>query len=78
MISLYRAEMNALAQKYLSHYRMIFDETFRGLDEAFLSNDINLIIENSNKITIALGGTPQFHNMEQFNDFMESNENFNL
>ena len=46
------------------------------MDRAFLSNDINQFIEGVNDITIALGGDTNFKTLEQFNEFMESKEEF--
>ena len=78
MIQQYRAEMKAYVQRYLSHYNNIFNDAFMQMDDAFLSNDIDKFIGGANKITIALGGTEQFTNMNEFNTFMNSSESFNL
>lgn len=56
----------------------MFNTAFSQMDNAFLSGDIDQFIRGANKITIALGGTIQFSTMEQFDDFMESNQVFNL
>lgn len=70
--------MKAYVQRYLSHYNNIFNDAFMQMDDAFLSNDIDKFIGGANKITIALGGTEQFTNMNEFNTFMNSSESFNL
>ena len=76
LIKQYRTEMNLIAHKYLKHYTQIFNSAFDQMDRAFLSNDINQFIKGVNDITIALGGDTNFKTLEQFNEFMESKEEF--
>lgn len=78
LIKQYRAEMDLVANQYFNHYSQMFNTAFSQMDNAFLSGDIDQFIRGANKITIALGGTMQFSTMEQFDDFMESNQVFNL
>lgn len=78
LIRQYRAEMNAIAQKYLNHHRMVFNNAFAQMDNAFLTDDIDKFIGGANQITVALGGLIQFSDMNEFNDFMDSEEDFNL
>lgn len=78
LIKQYRAEMNTIAQKYLSHLKMVFNDAFSQMDNAFITDDIDEFIGGANKITVTLGGSTQFSDMNEFNNFMNSEENFNL
>ncbi len=78
MIKQYRTEMNAMVQKYLNHYEIIFNDAFAEMDNALLTDDIDKFISGANKVTKAFGGSTQFSNMVEFNDFMDSDQYFNL
>ena len=78
LIRQYKIEMNNNANKYLKHCSQVFDMALKQMDDAFLSGDIDKFIGGANKITVSLGGTTQFSTMEQFDDFMESDQEFNL
>ena len=78
MIARYREEMNKLANQYFQHYTSVFTEAFSKMDKAFLSSDINEFINGTNTITRSLGADVQYNTMEEFDDFMQSNDNFIL
>ena len=78
MIARYREEMNQLANQYFQHYTSVFSEAFSRMDKAFLTGDINEFINGTNSITRSLGADVQYNTMEEFDDFMQSNENFIL
>ena len=78
LIRQYRTEMNNIANEYLNHNSQVFDMALKQMDNAFLSNDIDKFIGGANKITVSLGGTTQFSTMDQFDTFMESDQEFNL
>lgn len=78
MIRQYRSEMNDYVQRYLKYYNDVFNDAFMQMDDAFLSNDIDLFIGGANKITRALGGVEQFTNMNEFDSFMNSSQAFDL
>lgn len=78
MIKQYRVEMDAIVRKYFNHYQMVFEDAFGQMDEAFLSENIDQFICGANRISVALGGQPQFSSMEQFDSFMNSHECLNL
>ena len=78
MMERYRMEMKACVNKYFSHYISIFNDAFRQMDKALLSEDIDQFIAGANSITTSLGEDVQFSTMEQFRAFMCSNEEFKL
>lgn len=78
MMKKYREEMNALCYQYLNHYREIFNNAFHQMEQAFMTNDINQFIMGANSITLALGKEVQYRNMDEFENFMNSDEDFIL
>ena len=78
MIREYRAQMNAIINEYLSETTEIFNESFSAIKDALAIGDIDLLIESSNAITVALGGNKPFETMDEFNDKMLSGETFKL
>lgn len=78
MIACYRKEMNDLAKDYFQYYSSIFEEAFSTMENAFLSDDINRFIKGANSITYSFGQDVQYSTMEEFDEFMNSNDNFKL
>lgn len=78
MIACYRKEMNDLVKDYFQYYSSIFEEAFSTMENAFLSDDINRFIKGANSITYSFGQDIQYSTMEEFDEFMNSNDNFKL
>ena len=78
MIREYRAEMEATIARYFSERMAFFDDTFKKIQVAMGTGDVDDYIAGMNAIAIAHGATPQFSNMEEFKDFMASSQAFAL
>ena len=57
---------------------MTFNTAFDIMKESLNIGDIDGFISGANAITQKLGGTVQFSNMNEFNNFMDSDEAFIL
>lgn len=70
MIREYRLEIEKIINQYLSNKLEVFNESFKGIKNALEIGDVDLFIENTNKITENFGGKPAFSNMDEFNEIM--------
>lgn len=78
MIKEYRAEINAVIEKYLSETIEVFNESFDGINNALAIGDVDWFIESANNITKAFGGKNSFENLEEFRTQLLSDEVFEL
>ena len=79
MIRKYREEMNARIEKYLSKHHETFQQGFAMMDQAILEDDVDGYIRGNNLIQEILGyENIQFHNQKEFEELMESDEDFIL
>jgi hypothetical protein len=74
MIRQYRAEMETIISEYLSDQLTMFHTAFDEMEAALDIGDIDGFIAGANKVTLKLGGKPQFKNMPEFESFMDSSE----
>ena len=74
----YHEKINSLISQYLTDYIMTFNTAFDIMKESLNIGDIDGFISGANAITQKLGGTVQFSNMNEFNNFMDSDEAFIL
>lgn len=66
---------------YVAHtneLQSIFGNSIQTMALALNINDIDSFIMGANTITRALGETPQFNNINEFEDFLNSNDKFEL
>ena len=70
MIHEYRLEIEKIINQYLSNKLEVFNESFKGIKNALEIGDVDLFIENTNKITKNFGGKPVFSNMDEFDEIM--------
>lgn len=78
MIREYRAQMNAIINEYLSGAIEIFNDSFNGIKTALEIGDVDLLIDNANRITESFGGNKPFETMDDFNEKMLSGTAFKL
>jgi len=74
----YRLEMERLVSQYLIGHIETFHAAFDGIKNALKTGDIDGFIAGANIITMKLGGKPQFRNISEFENFMESLEVLSL
>lgn len=70
MIREYRLEVEKIINQYLSNKLEVFNESFAGIKNALEIGDIDLFIENTNKITENFGGKPAFSTIDEFDEIM--------
>lgn len=70
----YRLELEEYLARYFRDYQDCFDEALSGLKLAFLNGDADGVIGQANKITRKLGGNVYYENVEEFKDFLDSDE----
>lgn len=73
-IRIYRQKMNKYMDSYLADYTMVFNKAFSDIKASMESDDIDLFFEGVNQITRKVGGRVSFNNMEEFDEFMKSDE----
>lgn len=78
MIREYRKQMNEIIEQYLSGMMSVFIDSFNGIKDAFEIGDVDLFVENANKITETLGGNKPFETMDDFNEKMFNGLTFKL
>ena len=70
MIREYRLEIEKIINQYLSNKLEVFNEAFTGIKNALEIGDIDLFIENTNRITENFGGKPAFSTIDEFDKIM--------
>ena len=70
MIREYRLEIEKIINQYLSNKLEVFNEAFTGIKNALEIGDIDLFIENTNRITENFGGKPAFSIIDEFDEIM--------
>lgn len=78
MLCRYREEMESATEKYLNRYYSEIRSGFQALDQAILSADSNGFIRGNVTIQRVLGRETQFENQTEFDELMESDEDFKL
>ena len=74
MIREYRKEMETAIERYFAGERAFFDDTFSRIKNSIEANDVDGYIDAMNAVATRHGGSPQFRNMAEFNDFMASGD----
>ena len=70
MIREYRLEIEKIINQYLSNKLEVFNKAFTGIKNALEIGDIDLFIENTNRITENFGGKPAFSTIDEFDEIM--------
>ena len=78
MIRTYRAELENMISVYLKSNIEIFHQSFDDMKLSLSIGDVDGFISGTNAISSALGRTPQFSNMNEFDAIMSSNSKFIL
>ena len=79
MLTEYRNEIESDISEYLVTNLMAFDEAFDSMDAAVLNNDSDAFIDANSKIQDQLGKTDmQFGSQDEFNAFMDSDDDLKL
>lgn len=78
LIRQYRIEMNNAVDTYLSGKAEAFNAGFEAMDQALVTNDINGYLAGNAAIQEAMGCRPQFHTQQEFDDLMDSDDDFIL
>lgn len=75
----YRKEIEQIAEEYFAEYTMVFQNAFGTIDSSLIAGDADGVISGANMITEKLGGVVQYHNMAEFDEFMnDENSDFIL
>jgi len=72
--NIYRAELQKYLQKYFKDYQDCFDDALSIIESSMITGDADGVIRGANKITRKLGGNVCYNDMEEFNDYLESDE----
>lgn len=79
MIREYREELNARVNKYLTEHYSAFEEGLSLMDQAIIDEDADGYIKGNNVIQeILVYKNIQYHNRDEFDALMESDEDFVL
>ena len=70
MIREYRLEIEKIINQYLSNKLEVFNKAFTGIKNALEIGDIDLFIENTNRISENFGGKPAFSTIDEFDEIM--------
>lgn len=68
----YREQLESYLQSYFSEYQHCFDEALNNIAQAIRDGDTDGVIQGANIITRKLGGNVYYNNMEEFEEFLES------
>lgn len=71
---MYREELERYLEIYFKDYRDCFDDALNQIKLSFQSGNADGIIQGANKITNKLGGKVYYNSVEEFKEFLESNE----
>ncbi len=74
----YQEQLSEYLDAYFGEYKTCFNDAISQISIGFESGDADVIIAGANKITEKLGGRTQYDNVEEFKDFLDSNEDFML
>ena len=66
----YRLELEQYLEAYFKDYQDCFDAAFADIETAFREGNVDGVIAGSNQITRKLGGTVEFENMDEFEQFL--------
>ena len=72
LLRFYRLELEDNISRYLDIHKELFNNTFDELKKSLNIGDVDGVINEANKITMALGKEVQFNNFKQFDDFMNT------
>lgn len=70
----YRAEIEQVVEAYFADYEQTFSEAFKTIESGLISGNPDDVIAGGNIITQKLGGTVQYNNMKEFDDFMNDTD----
>ncbi len=73
-----REELRQLTEKYFTEHYETMEAGFAAIDRAILHDDIDGFIQGNTMLQEMLGHQQQFHNMEEFDALMDSDEAFKL
>jgi hypothetical protein len=71
-----REEMRLQAEAYFEEYLLTVDEAMGLIDEGIITNDSDSFIEGNNLIQSQFGRESQFSSQEEFDDLMNSDDDF--
>lgn len=74
----YRLQIELVVQNYLRESAAVFSEAFSAMDEAYSLRDADRFIANCNKISIQLGGKPDFSTKKEFDELMQDLETIKI
>ena len=78
LIHEYRANIEHIANEYLTESMDVFRESFSGIKNALVTDDADWFIECTNTIVERFGGEKSFTDMEDFNEKMLTEVPFKL
>lgn len=78
LIRRYRIDFNNAVDTYLTDKAETFNAGFEAMDKAIIENDVNGYLSGNALIQETLGYQPRFRTQQEFDDVMDSNENFIL
>ena len=73
-----REEMRQLTEQYFKDHYETIEAGFSAIDRAILHDDIDGFIQGNTMLQAMLGYQQQFHNMDEFEALMDSDEAFKL
>lgn len=73
-----REEMRQLTEQYFKDHYETIEAGFAAIDRAILHDDIDGFIQGNTMLQEMLGYQQQFHNMDEFDALMDSDEAFKL
>ncbi|MEE3404367.1 MAG: hypothetical protein VZR73_09820 [Acutalibacteraceae bacterium] len=73
-----REEMRQLTEQYFNDHYETIEAGFSAIDRAILHDDIDGFIQGNTMLQEMLGYQQQFHNMDEFDALMDSDEAFKL
>ena len=69
-----RKQLEEYLENYFREYRSYFNNALSQIDSAFLAGDADGVIQGANMITRKLGGTVHYETVDEFVDFLNSDE----
>lgn len=70
----YRLELQNYLDAYFEEYKNCFDTALSSMRIAFETGDADGVIMSANQITRKLGGSVKYENMDEFKEFLDSDE----
>lgn len=71
----YEKELNDYLNEYFGNLKSLFSEALLDMRQAVMSGDNIKVFTATNKMITNLGGTAEYSSLEQFKNFISSNEN---